>query len=231
MQGVGYPSPNLSHFRSIEIWDTASDSQQFLQTGWLTRAATEQSGFNSFSADGVMSALRPGSAVGRRARGRAAMTRRDSCGSRGLPARIGIRARLAGARAARRERHRAGRRGPQADVPFKTEFPRGAFGTAVQHAARTSRRPARCPIVRLTLSGFDTHQNQLPRHAQLLRDRRRIGRRAENGAERARAVGSSPGADLFGIRPPAARERQRGHRSRHDRTCCSLSGRGRGRAR
>ena len=23
VQGVGYPSPNLSHFRSIEIWDTA----------------------------------------------------------------------------------------------------------------------------------------------------------------------------------------------------------------
>ncbi len=37
LQGVGYPEPNLSHFRSIEIWDTASDSQQFLQTGWLTR--------------------------------------------------------------------------------------------------------------------------------------------------------------------------------------------------
>ena len=28
MQGVGYPQPNLSHFRSIEIWDTASDSDE-----------------------------------------------------------------------------------------------------------------------------------------------------------------------------------------------------------
>ena len=26
LQGVGYPEPNLSHFRSIEIWDTASAS-------------------------------------------------------------------------------------------------------------------------------------------------------------------------------------------------------------
>jgi uncharacterized protein (DUF1501 family) len=26
VQGVGYPQPNLSHFRSIEIWDTASRS-------------------------------------------------------------------------------------------------------------------------------------------------------------------------------------------------------------
>ena len=28
VQGVGYPSPNLSHFRSIEIWDTASRSEE-----------------------------------------------------------------------------------------------------------------------------------------------------------------------------------------------------------
>ena len=26
VQGVGYPYPNRSHFRSIEIWDTASAS-------------------------------------------------------------------------------------------------------------------------------------------------------------------------------------------------------------
>ena len=45
LQGVGYPSPNLSHFRSIEIWDTASDSQQFLQTGWLTRTAEQEAAF------------------------------------------------------------------------------------------------------------------------------------------------------------------------------------------
>jgi len=28
LQGVGYPYPNRSHFRSIEIWDTASASNQ-----------------------------------------------------------------------------------------------------------------------------------------------------------------------------------------------------------
>ena len=37
LQGVGYPAPNLSHFRSIEIWDTASKSEEYLQEGWLTR--------------------------------------------------------------------------------------------------------------------------------------------------------------------------------------------------
>jgi uncharacterized protein (DUF1501 family) len=37
VQNVGYPNPNRSHFRSMEIWETASDSEQTLATGWLGR--------------------------------------------------------------------------------------------------------------------------------------------------------------------------------------------------
>ena len=36
--GLGYPQPNLSHFRSIEIWDTASNANDYLAEGWLARA-------------------------------------------------------------------------------------------------------------------------------------------------------------------------------------------------
>ena len=38
VQGVGYPDPNRSHFRSIEIWDTASASSQTLSEGWIAQA-------------------------------------------------------------------------------------------------------------------------------------------------------------------------------------------------
>lgn len=37
IQNVGYPNPNRSHFRSQEIWQTASGSDAFLTTGWLGR--------------------------------------------------------------------------------------------------------------------------------------------------------------------------------------------------
>jgi len=37
LQGVGYPNPNRSHFRSMEIWETAGDSDRFLSTGWIGR--------------------------------------------------------------------------------------------------------------------------------------------------------------------------------------------------
>jgi uncharacterized protein (DUF1501 family) len=37
VQGIGYPNPNRSHFRSTEIWQTASDSEKFESYGWIGR--------------------------------------------------------------------------------------------------------------------------------------------------------------------------------------------------
>ena len=37
VNGVGYPNPNRSHFRSTEIWQTASDEDKYLSNGWLGR--------------------------------------------------------------------------------------------------------------------------------------------------------------------------------------------------
>src|SRR5262245_27992733 len=54
LQDVGYPEPNLSHFRSIEIWDTASASEAYLQDGWLTRTFATAPPPTSFAADGVI---------------------------------------------------------------------------------------------------------------------------------------------------------------------------------
>lgn len=37
LQNVGYPMPNRSHFRSQEIWQTATNSDQYDNKGWLGR--------------------------------------------------------------------------------------------------------------------------------------------------------------------------------------------------
>jgi len=37
VQGVGYPNPNRSHFRSTEIWQTATDANKTDTRGWLGR--------------------------------------------------------------------------------------------------------------------------------------------------------------------------------------------------
>lgn len=37
IQSVGYPNPNLSHFRATDIWTSASDSDKQVSSGWLGR--------------------------------------------------------------------------------------------------------------------------------------------------------------------------------------------------
>jgi len=37
MNCVGYPNPDRSHFRSMDIWQSGSDSDQYVYTGWLGR--------------------------------------------------------------------------------------------------------------------------------------------------------------------------------------------------
>ena len=170
LQGVGYAQPNLSHFRSIEIWDTASDSAQTLQQGWLTRAAeAEAAAFRRFAADGVIIGAADLGPFGGGAR---AVVVTD-------PARFARAARLAhadetpvgGALAhLLRVESDIARAGAEIrpEASFATVFPRTPFGVALQRAAGIA-ATRRVPVIRVTLGGFDTHQNQLPVHSALLR--------------------------------------------------------------
>ena len=42
INNVGYPNPDRSHFRSMDIWHSASDSDQYVSTGWLGRYLDHQ---------------------------------------------------------------------------------------------------------------------------------------------------------------------------------------------
>ncbi len=169
LQGVGYPQPNLSHFRSIEIWDTASDSAQYLTQGWLTRLAASAPQFARFSADGVILGAAD---LGPLAGGARAISLID-------PERFARQARLAAddsgpARGALahilRVEHDISRAAAELrpDVAFQTEFSRTPFGLAM-HGAAAIASTRRVPVIRVTLAGFDTHQNQLQPQANLLR--------------------------------------------------------------
>ena len=37
LNSVGYPNPDRSHFRSMDIWQAASNSNQYLTSGWIGR--------------------------------------------------------------------------------------------------------------------------------------------------------------------------------------------------
>ncbi|MCF8452078.1 MAG: DUF1501 domain-containing protein [Pedobacter sp.] len=42
IQSVGYPQPNFSHFRATDIWLSASDSNQTINSGWAGRYLNEE---------------------------------------------------------------------------------------------------------------------------------------------------------------------------------------------
>ncbi|MFN3198996.1 MAG: DUF1501 domain-containing protein [Bradymonadia bacterium] len=69
VQGVGYPEPNRSHFRSIEIWDTATDSDDYSAEGWIARGlsparAIPQRPVNQRAADAIVLGGRGGFVLG-----------------------------------------------------------------------------------------------------------------------------------------------------------------------
>ena len=169
LQGVGYPEPNLSHFRSIEIWDTASNSAEFLPEGWLTRAFAFAPTPRTFAADGVVigsSELGPLAGGGTRAIAlasteqflrRAKLAQPSTApGNQALAHIVKVEADVVQAAARLAGRH-----------DLRTEFPPGNFGNAIRTACQIIANPSGVAVVRVTLSGFDTHTNQVATQARL----------------------------------------------------------------
>ena len=172
LQGVGYPQPNLSHFRSIEIWDTASRSDEYREDGWLTRTFAREPVGASYAADGVVigsNDLGPLSGSGARTialadtqtflrRARLAQPA-TTASNKALAHILKVEADIVQARG-----HLA------AERAFETEFPTTGFGNAVKTACQVIANPSGVAAVRLTLTGFDTHTNQPGTQARLLAD-------------------------------------------------------------
>ena len=171
VQGVGYPQPNLSHFRSIEIWDTASRSDEYLEQGWLARAFALSPSPSDFAADGVVvgpNAMGPLSGKGVRAIAlsnpeqflrNARLARDEGRAANGALAHI-----LAVEHDVTLSAQRL-----HARRTFATEFPRSAFGNSANTAAQLAANEAGIAVVRVSLGSFDTHANQLGTHANLLK--------------------------------------------------------------
>lgn len=174
VQNVGYPGPNLSHFRSIEIWDTAAGSSEYLDAGWLTRTFAAAPLPTGTAADGVVvggAELGPLAGVTSRAvtlvnpeqflrQSRLAATPGSPAAANPALAHV-LRVEQAVTNAASRLR---------ADRIFTTAFPASGFGNAVRTAAQVAASGAGVPVIKLALNGFDTHVGQLARQARLLKD-------------------------------------------------------------
>ena len=170
VQGVGYPGANLSHFRSIDIWDTASKSNEYLTEGWLARAFGAAPAPQAYAADGVvvggaeMGPLRGGVRT-------IALTNPEQFLRQAklvAPAGQARNAALEHILKVEQNIVRAAVR-LHGNHVFATAFPAHSFGNAVRTAAQLVASGAGVAVIKLSLGGFDTHSGQPPRHAQLLK--------------------------------------------------------------
>jgi uncharacterized protein (DUF1501 family) len=183
VQGVGYPEANLSHFRSIEIWETASKSSEYLVDGWATRGM--QAGLAEkakFTAEGVLIGMNDfGPLAGAKAvslndpvafvnQSRLARANEMVASTQNPALRYLLKVENEISQAA------DGLKGDK--YAFNTVFPTGQFGNGVAAAAqivasqrrdKMDNKAGGVPVMCLTLGSFDTHQNQLGTHAGLLK--------------------------------------------------------------
>ncbi|MFL9864772.1 DUF1501 domain-containing protein [Paraburkholderia fungorum] len=184
VQGVSYAQPNLSHFRSIEIWDTASRSDQYLREGWLTRAFAQTPVPAGFAADGVVIGSAEMGPLANGARAIALVNPAQFVKASRLATPVSLHERnpeLAHILDVENDIVKAADRlrPTQGQAQLKTVFPGGAFGSSIKTAMQVlaagdtpqgqPRKGQGVAVIRLTLNGFDTHQNQPGQQAALLK--------------------------------------------------------------
>jgi uncharacterized protein (DUF1501 family) len=176
--GVGYRRPNRSHFRSIEIWNSASAAEEVLQEGWLQRVAAEAgtdaaTAAPGFAARGIVLGGPAGPLAGgafptvtlrdpRQLREAAALP--DGGAEAGNPALAHI---LATRRQLRGAAAEIDRRLADA-AALATPFPNSDLGGQLRQAARLIAAGTGASLIKLQHGGYDTHAGQAARHAALL---------------------------------------------------------------
>ncbi len=184
--GVGYPDPNLSHFRGIEIWDTATDSDKYADAGWIGRLYDDAGAPPAdFAADGVV--LGQGVFGPLAAPGRRILVLENIDDSLGTAAKMPAIPQMSGMSAMGADLNplslvlgvqRDFQNGAAAilaqnieSVDPKATFPDGDFAAQLEMAAKLFAGGVRAPIIKVSLNGFDTHagqqQDQTALHAEL----------------------------------------------------------------
>jgi uncharacterized protein (DUF1501 family) len=190
VQGVGYPEPNRSHFRSMEIWHTASTEPTAPTTGWLGRYldAWQPSPPPAIPSDfpcglalteALPQALQAGrvtvpvvaqlDSLGEADKGQVALLRKLSTGgpaaARGPAAFLRQQADTL-YRTADRLKAAAEKAQPMPAI----EYPEGDLGGQLRRAAQILGAGLGVRVLYVSLDGFDTHANQAEGHGKILEE-------------------------------------------------------------
>ncbi len=180
INGVGYPNPNRSHFRSIEIWETASTG--YRRQGWLEAPLKQRKDRAQFPLDGVLArADTSGPFAGQalsvlstadvfrfsRQRGPAAPRAQTSSGNNAL---AHIQQLTRQKQQLQRQVFDHMQQQTQRFKTWRSGFPRTPIGRELADVACCILTELPAPVYKVTLKGFDTHRGQARTHWRLLKD-------------------------------------------------------------
>ena len=176
VEGVGYPDPKLSHFRGIDIWDTASDSDVILEEGWVSRLFHESRPSSDFATEGVVLGRNSvGPLLGGKARTLSLNRKPDKFIKQAGRMTPGPRIRSSGALAHLIKQRQDLRTAADHIIARQIEnvdagaaFPDTQLGDQFRLVARFLAAGVKVPFVKLSLGKYDTHVEQEPLHGQLL---------------------------------------------------------------
>src|SRR5262245_6277251 len=183
VHGVGYPNPNRSHFRSMEIWHTGDPDGPPGGTGWMGRLADQiaRRSPDALASLHIGSEVLPLALLGREYfapsvrdetgfqladPGRGFERRRDALTAGGSPGST-----LGFLRAAARQTYGAARELEAAAAAQESAaYPGFELARRLRLIARLSAADLGTRLYHVALGGFDTHARQAPAHAALLRE-------------------------------------------------------------
>ena len=176
--GVGYPDPNRSHFKSMEIWHAADERGRDTGTGWIGRLAEHMNGIGlhglvhvggsvpySMYSPEFRALSFPTPAAYRYARDQGELGGDLGSVSPSSPNLEFVRGVMQEARGSSLELRSA-----VAGYEPTAEYPRGEFPGALRVAAALIEARVGASVIGVELGGFDTHNGQATRHANRMRD-------------------------------------------------------------
>jgi uncharacterized protein (DUF1501 family) len=172
VQGVGYPNPNRSHFRSMAIWHTARlDAEEQAGLGWLGRGLDEVPGASSLL---VGAGPPPVALRGRRAVASAVERIEDFTLAAGadprkaLPRDEPADELAAFVRRSMLDAYATADRLKEVGREDGARFPQTGLATRLRLIARLLKTGVGARVFYTTQGSYDTHSSQLGTHANLL---------------------------------------------------------------
>ena len=179
VQGVGYPNPNRSHFRSMAIWHSARlDAEEHTGQGWLGRAMDSRTSQQSQHPDSVFigDGNIPAAIVGRRSNPISLNNEEELLLTAGLSGATHSRldsdldSFLSQTVDSSFEAARQFAEVAEKQAPGTGGYPNNQLGRKLKLMANMIRLRTGTRIFYVSQGGYDTHSAQLGTHQQLLRE-------------------------------------------------------------